>query len=320
MQFESLQIFCDVVRWASFSRGASENKISQSSASQAVHQLEVRLGVRLIDRSKRPFVLTEEGKLYYEGCKELVARYHELENRVRTLNDERKATGTVGVAAIYSVGLAHMSRYVETFAERHPKAHVRLEYLHPTQVVGRVTEGAAELGLISYPRKWPDLTVIPWREEAMVLVVPPSHRLARRETVHVREIDGEKLVGFDPALSIRKAIDRFLRRHDVDVDVALVFDNIENIKRAVEISAGVAILPEPTVVEEIRAGTLSALAIDGQDPKHRLTRPLAIIHRRHEKLDITTSRFLELLTGRDGEGGEAESTTAGRRVPAASTP
>lgn len=316
MQFESLQIFCDVVRWASFSRGASENKISQSSASQAVHQLEVRLGVRLIDRSKRPLVLTEEGKVYYEGCKDLVARYLELENRVRSLEGERKLTGTVGVAAIYSVGLLEMHRYARIFEERNPGASVRLECLHPSQVIERVGAGDVELGLISYPKKWPELAVVPWREEAMVLVVPPSHPLAGRESVGVAEIDGESLVSFDPELSIRKAIDRFLRRHEVSVDVVLEFDNIENIKRAVLISAGVAILPEPSVVEETRAGTLCALAIDGQDPKHRLTRPLAIIHRRHEKLDITATRFLQLLTG--GEG-EADGPAAGRRVTAASS-
>ncbi|WP_165071564.1 LysR family transcriptional regulator [Paludisphaera rhizosphaerae] len=316
MQFESLQIFCDVVRCASFSRGASENKISQSSASQAVHQLETRLGVRLIDRSKRPLVLTEEGKIYYEGCKDLVARYLDLEDRVRTLNDDRKATGTVGVAAIYSVGLLHMSRYVKTFEERHPEASVRLEYLHPTQVVERVREGDVELGLISFPRKWSELVVIPWREEPMVLVTSPSHRFAHRGTISVGDLDGETFVGFDSELSIRKAIDRFLRRHDVEVEVALEFDNIENIKRAVEISAGVAILPEPSVEEEVRAGTLASLRIEGQDPKHRLTRPLAIIHRRHDKLDVTTTRFLELLTGCELE---AVGPPATRRVPAASS-
>lgn len=316
MQFETLQIFCDVVRCASFSRGATENKISQSSASQAVHQLETRLGVRLIDRSKRPLVLTEEGRIFYEGCKDLVARYLDLEDRVRTLNDERKATGTVGVAAIYSVGLLHMRRYVKTFEERHPEASVRLEYLHPTQVVERVSEGDVDLGLISFPRKWSDLMVIPWREEPMVLVTSPSHRFARRGSIPIGELNGETFVGFDSALSIRKAIDRFLRRHGVEVDVALEFDNIENIKRAVEISAGVAILPEPTVAEEVRVGSLASLAIDGQDPNHRLTRPLAIIHRRHDKLDVTTSLFLELLTGREPD---AVDSATSLRVPAASS-
>ncbi len=120
MQLESLKIFCDVVRWSSFSRGAEENGISQSSASQAVHQLEARLGVKLIDRSKRPLVLTPEGKVYYEGCKDLVERYLDLENRVKALEDEAVVAGTVGVAAIYSVGLHHMSQYIKIFEQRHP--------------------------------------------------------------------------------------------------------------------------------------------------------------------------------------------------------
>src|SRR4051812_22703508 len=129
MQLEALKIFCDVVRWASFSRGAAENAVSQSSASQAVHQLELRLGVKLIDRSKRPLVLTPHGKVFYEGCKDLVGRYLEVENRVKALDDEHNVVGTVRVSSIYSVGLAHMSRYEQTFHELYPGAAVRIEYL-----------------------------------------------------------------------------------------------------------------------------------------------------------------------------------------------
>src|SRR6185437_7062774 len=105
MHLEALKIFCDVVRWASFSRGATENNVSQSSASQAVHQLEARLGVKLIDRSKRPLVPTPQGKVYYEGCKDLVGRYLEVENRVKSLEGGNNVVGTVRVASIYSVGL-----------------------------------------------------------------------------------------------------------------------------------------------------------------------------------------------------------------------
>jgi DNA-binding transcriptional LysR family regulator len=299
MQLESLKIFCDVVRTASFSRGAAENDISQSSASQAVHQLELRLGVKLIDRSKRPLVLTPQGKVYYEGCKDLVDRYLELENRVKTLDESDTVVGTVGVAAIYSVGLHHMSRYVRKFEERYPEASVRLEYLHPRRVLERVTSGEGELGLLSFPKKWPDLQVITWRDEPMVVTVHPSHRFARRATVPVRELDGEPFVAFDADLSIRRAIDRFLRRHDVAVDVVLEFDNIENIKRAVEIPSGISILPEPSLAHELQAGTLVAIPIEGSDPSDRLTRPLAIIYRRNANLDSAASRFLEMLVADD---------------------
>jgi DNA-binding transcriptional LysR family regulator len=292
MQLEALKIFCDVVRWASFSRGASENGVSQSSASQAVHQLEVRLGVKLIDRSKRPLVLTRHGQVYYEGCKDLVGRYREVESRVKSLEDDRNVVGTVRVASIYSVGLSHMSRYVETFHAHYPGADVRLEYLHPTRVVESVSSGSTELGLISFPKRWPELTAIPWREEPMVLAVPPSHRLADRETVRVEEIDGEKFVHFDPDLSIRRAIERFLRKYDVHVETALEFDNIENIKRAVEIGTGLAILPEPTLSREAEAGALRYSRFE----ENHLIRPLAILHRGAGVLSLTASRFLALLT------------------------
>jgi DNA-binding transcriptional LysR family regulator len=313
MHLEALKIFCDVVRWASFSRGAAENNVAQSTASQAVQQLEVRLGVKLIDRSKRPLVLTPHGKVYYEGCKELIGRYLELENRVKAVEDPHLVAGTVHVASIYSIGLHHMTRYVRTFNERYPGASVRLEYLHPTRVVESVLEGGAELDLISCPRKWNELKVIDWREEEMVLAVHPRHRFAGLGCIDVSQLDGETFVGFDADVSIRRVIDRFLRHHNVHVRVALEFDNIENIKRAVEIPEGVAILPEPTLTREVKAGTLVAVRIDGQDPHHRMTRPLAIIHRRHHQLSSTASRFLKLLIG-DGEpalAGAGDEATAG---------
>jgi DNA-binding transcriptional LysR family regulator len=291
MQWESLKIFCDVVRWASFSRGAQENGVSQSTASQAVHQLELRLGSKLIDRSKRPLHLTPHGKVYYEGCKELVGRYQELENRVKALEDDQNVVGTVRVASIYSAGLNHIQQFVRAFQERYPGASARVEYLHPTRVVESVQAGDAELGLISFPRKWPELEVIPWREEEMVLAAPPSHRLAALGSVAVAELDGETFVGFDADLSIRRAIDRFLRLREVHVKVALEFDNIENIKRAVEIASGVAILPRPTLAGEVRAGTLAAVPFRDD----RLCRPLAIVHRRSEPLGLTASRLLRML-------------------------
>lgn len=301
MQLEALKIFCDVVRWASFSRGAAENGISQSSASQAVHQLELRLGVKLIDRSKRPLVPTGHGRVYYEGCKDLVGRYLEVENRVKALENDQNVVGTVRVASIYSVGLNHMTRYVERFHALYPGADVRLEYLHPTRVVESVAAGSADLGLISFPKKWPELTAIPWRDEEMVLAVHPKHRFAKLDAVEIGQLDGEKFVNFDPDLSIRRAIDRFLRKHGVQVETALDFDNIENIKRAVEIPAGVAILPEPTVAREVQAGTLAAVRFRD----HRLVRPLAILHRSGGGLGLTVRRFLDLLTAPEAAAREA---------------
>src|SRR5689334_1423685 len=132
MQFETLKIFCDVVRLHSFSRGASENAITQSAVSQAIHQLERHLGVQLIDRSRRPWVLTEEGRLYFEGCQELVERYQAIEAEVR--ERRRVPACTIRVAAIYSVGFGDMGRYVDQFRKEVSGANVYIDYMHPDRV------------------------------------------------------------------------------------------------------------------------------------------------------------------------------------------
>ena len=297
MQLEALKIFCDVARLGSFSRGAEANDVLQSAASQTVHQLEKRLGVGLIDRSCRPWKLTPEGRTFYEGCRELVDRYFELETQVRGIH--QTADAVVRVAAIYSVGLGDMSQLVQQFAALYPQARVQIEYLHPDRVYDGVLEEKVDLGIVSFPQARSEFTVTPWRQEPMVLVCHPQHRLAGQKKVALKQLAGEKFVGFDHDLTIRRKIDQFLKQHGVAVAVALEFDNVEAIKRAVEIASGISILPWPTLEQEVRSGSLVAVPLTPGG----LVRPLGIIHRRGRKLYPTTARFVELLqTAGDGNG------------------
>jgi DNA-binding transcriptional LysR family regulator len=307
MQFESLKVYCDVARYRSFSEAAQANGISQSAASQIVLQLEKRLGVRLVDRSRRPLVLTAEGRAYYDGCKRLVEEYLEVEARVRTLSD--RLASRIRVAAIYSVGLRDMNQYVERFTARHPGVLIEIDYLHPDRVYEAVLEGTADFGLVSFPRRSRKLTALPWREEEMVLACAPAHPLAGRASVRPGDLAGQKYVGFDRGLAIRKEVDRFLREHGAAVDVVLEFDNIENIKDAVEVSAGVALLPLPALQREIQAGTLAAVPLEGA----RFVRPLGIIHRRNPRPSVNARRFIELLRRPD----EPAAAPPGAAVPPA---
>jgi DNA-binding transcriptional LysR family regulator len=299
MHIKGLKVFCDVVGWRSFSRAADENGISQSGASQVVHQLEQRLGVKLIDRSKRPFVLTPEGETYYEGCRKLVQRYDALEDQVRTLHEE--VAGRVRVVSIYSVGLHLMNRYLHQFLSYYPKANVRLEYQHPHRVYEAVEKDQADIGLVSYPRASRSVDAIPWREEPMVLVCAASHPLAQREVIDLELLQNENFIGFDADLTIRRELDRVLQLHDIEVRVVMEFDNVETMKRAVEIGAGVSILPEPAVAAEVAGGTLKAVRLSTDE----LVRPLGIIHRRGKDLSSTTRRFIDLLQGEGSAPGEA---------------
>jgi DNA-binding transcriptional LysR family regulator len=294
MTLEALRLYCDIVRLRSFSRGAAANQVSQSAASQAIQQLEGELGVQLIDRTKRPFTITSEGRTYHEACRALLQGYEKVLADLAALRGQ--VTGTVRVAAIYSVGLHDMSRHVQRFTALHPHAKVRLDYLHPQKVVDAVLEDEADLGVLSYPETDRRLAVIPLRSEPMVFVCPPGHRLARRRVVHPADLDGEPFVAFDRDLRIRKAIDRALKQQGVAVNRAMEFDNIETIKQAIGIGAGVSLLPEPTVRREVAQRSLAAVPL----ALPNLVRPVGIIHRRAKRFTPAAARFIDLLR-RSGE-------------------
>ncbi|HMF12849.1 MAG TPA: LysR family transcriptional regulator [Gemmataceae bacterium] len=289
MQLESLKVFCDIARCRSFSQAAAENGLTQSAASQIVLQLEKRLGVQLISRSPRPLQLTPLGRSYYDGCRKVIEQYQELEASIRNALADLETT--VRVAAIYSVGLGDMGQLVQRFAELQPNAHVHIEYLHPDRVLEQVHDGTADFGLVSFPRKSRELTALPWRDEEMVLACHPDHPLGRNLAVTPAMLEGQRFVGFARGLVIRREVDRFLRDQGVSVDVALEFDSIENIKKAVEVAQGLALLPVPTIRREVKARTLVALPLVGC----RLVRPLGIIYRRHHPPNRTAQKFVELL-------------------------
>ena len=202
MKFKFLRVFCDVVRHGSISQAASANKVSQSAASQIVLQLEKRLGVQLIDRSTRPLQPTGAGQAYYEGCRNLIEGYLELEASIRRAQTD--IAGTVEVAAIYSVGLGDMGHLVEQFGLQHPNAKVHVEYLHPDRVYDKVLAATVDFGLVSFPCKSRELSVLPWREEEMVLTCVPDHQLAQQRAIKVQQLNGERYVAFDRELRIRR--------------------------------------------------------------------------------------------------------------------
>lgn len=289
MQIRALKVFCDVITRKSFSKAADDNGITQSAASQTIHQIESHFGVKLLDRSKRPFVMTEEGKVCFDHCVKLVRQFEELESRLSNLHSH--SSDTVRVASIYSVGLSYMKQFVQRFTELNPQINVQLEYHHPSEVYNLVKSGDADLGLLSYPTATNSVAVIPWREEKMSIVISPDHPLASDHEVSLNDLNGFDMVGFDQNLRIGQEINRVLANANATPNVVMEFDNIETLKRAIEINAGFSILPQAHVQREVSAGTLTAVTVNDNS----LVRPVGIIHRDNIKLGKNTENFIELL-------------------------
>lgn len=273
---QTLRLFADVVRCHSFSQAAELHGISQSAASQRIGQLEKKLGVTLLDRSVRPLALTQAGTLFAEGCEELIGRYDQLESKVAGLS--KNPEGFVRVAAIYSAGIDLLSRVRERFEAEHKKISVEIRYERPEQVYHAVRENECDMGIVSYPKRWRKVDTIPLRDEVMVVVCNPRHKIAQKQTVSVKELEGCEMVTFHTNLPVGRRIREYFKSHGVKPRIVNVFDNIDTIKGALAVTQQISVLPRRTVIREVTAGSLAMVEMTPA-----LVRPLGVIYRRRAR-------------------------------------
>jgi DNA-binding transcriptional LysR family regulator len=280
----------DVAQHQSVSKAARLSEMSQSAASQALQEVERDLGIALFDRSTRPMTITAAGKIYLEYCRDVLQRHDVLRSELDAM--QQQVNTTVRIAAIYSVGLSEMSAIDKRFRERFPGAELQVQYLRPERVYEAVIKDKADLGLMSYAESSRDVLALPWREEEMVVAVAPDHPLSRAgDGLRIEAIQGADFVGFDEDLPIHTQIDRYLREHKVTVATVLRFDNLEMIKQAVAHGAGISIMPERVMGEDLLQGRLMALRLEPAE----LFRPVRIVHRRRKAFSEATTGLLELL-------------------------
>jgi DNA-binding transcriptional LysR family regulator len=291
VQIETLKIFCDLVETKSLSRAAERNFVTQSAVSQQVRGLEEKFKRRLLERMRggREVGLTEAGEAFYQESRQIVAAYVQLEERMRTLTGT--VSGTVHVATVYSIGLHELPAVIRRFMAEHPEAKIDLEYSRTTRIVRDVLAGTVELGIVAYPEKKRGLSVVPLGGDRLVLICPPGHPLARHKKLRARDLNDQDFVLFERDIPTRRAIDRILRAHGVSVKRVAEFDNIETIKRAVEVGFGAAIVPSPSVSDEERDGRLAVVPL----AEAEWTRSVGVIYRSDRTLGTAAKKFIQLL-------------------------
>ena len=291
MQIESLKVFCDLAETESFTKAAQINGVTQSAVSQQISSLERQFKSLLIERSKKKFRLTREGQVLYDYSKQIIQTYDSLFSRLQEIKDI--VSGTIRLATIYSVGLHDLPPYLKKFLKAYPTVNIHVEYRRSNQVYDDVLGNVVDLGLVAYPQKDAKLEIVPLRRDMLVLICHPDHPFAKVKSINLTEISGQKFIGFEPDIPTRKAIDKILKERSISVQHVMEFDNIETVKRAVEIDAGIAIVPHGTIVQEVSKQTLAEVKIQDEE----FFRPLAAIHKKHKVLSPAIKQFLSVLKG-----------------------
>jgi DNA-binding transcriptional LysR family regulator len=289
MQIESLKVFCDLVETKSFTKAAQINEVTQSAVSQTISALERRFKSLLIERSKKNFRLTQEGDVCYDYAKQILQIHDALQSKLQEIEDV--ISGNIRVATVYTIGLHILPPCVKRFLKRFPTVNVHVEYRRADQVYESVLGNVVDLGLVAYPTRDSRIEIAPLRKDKLALICHPQHVLAKRKSVRLSALKGMRFIHFDQEQPTRKAVDRLLKDQHVTVEEVMQMDNIETLKRAVEIDSGIAIVPEETVGQEVANQTLALVQLEGGD----FSRPLAVVYKKNKVLSPAMKKFIGLL-------------------------
>jgi len=290
MNTSVMKTFCDVVDTGSFSKAAAANGISQPAVSQQMAALEREMGMRLLTRAGGFAAPTDAGEAFHRGVRDILRRYEQMVKEVNALEELIRPVLRVGT--IYSVGFYLLEPYVREFLRAHPEVDLNVEYDRWNRITAAVLDGDMDMGILAFPEKHRSIDIIQFASESLVMVCSPDHRLARRKEIDPAVLKGERFVAFEANVPTRRHIDRVLKRYRVAVDIAMEFDNNETLKRAVEVGAGLSILPRNNVEREVAAGHLCIVPF--RDPTCWVRR-IAIIRRRGKTHTKSEMMFLRTL-------------------------
>jgi DNA-binding transcriptional LysR family regulator len=290
MELDQLKLFTDLVREQSFTKVAEKNYLTQPAVSLRIRNLEEELNTKLLERTTRKVLVTEEGRILYDYAREILRKADEV--KMLLLERQDKMVGMVRLATVHSIGLHELPAYLKRYITKFPQVALHIDY-HAGDVVYRmVQEGDVDLGIVAYPEPKPNLVTVPFLEDELVVICNAEHPFASREAIRLNELEGQSFIAFDEGIPTRKAIDAVLARRHVRIDIRMQCDNIEILKKMVEVGLGVSLAPRFSVQREVEDRLLRSLMVSDYSFK----RPLALVYRKGKSLSRPMQAFLDLLT------------------------
>jgi DNA-binding transcriptional LysR family regulator len=292
MDLSALQIFLAVADERSFSRAAAKVHRTQPAVSQAVRRLEADLGEELFDRSSKSGTLTDAGRVLQNYGQRLVRLAEETESAMRELRDLRRGRVLIGAneAAVHTL-LPLMAR----FRQRAPHLTLDVRRVPARQIAVEVQQGSLDFGALTFRPPETGLLEVPVGTDELVLLVPPTHPLAKRKQVSMADVATEPVVAHNDPSPARERVLRLFEEHQVPLNMVISLPSLDGIKRAVELKLGVAMLPRRCAVTEIASGRLVAIPVNGISRKRQITLVCRKDHRSH-----AANAFLAIAQDKEG--------------------
>lgn len=289
MYLEQLRHFHTVAETGSFTRASRELLLTQPAVSNQIRKLEEDLGQKLFERQGRGVQLTRAGEILYAHTRKIFQQLREAEGileDLKSLETGNLSLGTVDVISIYV-----LPKIFRDFHEKYPRVEISIEVDNSTNISRGVLEGEFDLGFVTLPVEDKSLVSIPIYQDRMLVIAPTGHPLADKKIVSLADLEQTTLIIYKKGSVTRKIIEGIFEKEGRTLMPDMEIDRPEAMKRLVEAGLGVSILPEMSVVRELKEGALISL----QTGKIHFERELGLIYRKGQFFSPSAAAFLEIL-------------------------
>ena len=287
MDCRDLQVFLSVSRHLNYTRAGEELHLSQPSVSVRIRQLETELGVKLFEQLGKKVSLTDAGPLLVPHAHRVMAAVEDAHHAIDELQGLQR--GSLRIGASTTPGMYLIPQTVARFKDRYPKVEIHLRIKDTQEIEEAVIRNEFDFGFVGGHLTTKEVTALPWLTDELLLVVPPNHRLARKKSVRLQDLQRERFILREEGSATRATILKHLAVVNANVKTMMEMENPESVKKAVQSGLGIAFISKFAVTTELKAKTLIAARVNGL----RITRELKIIHRIDKHLGRAALAFIE---------------------------
>ncbi len=248
MDFHQLKVFSAAVKTGSFTAASQSLRLSQSTISQHIKQLEEELGCELFLRLGRRVILTEAGKLLSEHCERIFQDVQNAERALKELNGLQRGRVRFGSGA--TTLIYQLPAVFETFIKEYPSIELVIMSDTTDVLLNEIRAERLDLCLVMKPFEERDFDFTPLCEEEVMIAIPSNHPLAQKRSLSISDLNSLRFILYEQKTVMRKVIDQHFEKLGVQPRIAMVMENIEAIKSLVGSGLGASVLPEHSVGNE----------------------------------------------------------------------
>jgi DNA-binding transcriptional LysR family regulator len=289
INLHQLATFLIVAKHRSFVRAAEELHFSQPAVSAQIRQLEKSLGVKLFDKIGRKTHLTQAGEALHLYGQRIFKLIDETLETVETLRSPYH--GRLNVGADTTVGTYVIPSLLGNFYRLYPQIEITLEVFNRVYLVEALLNNRIEMVIMGkIPTEFPVFSV-PFAPNKLVLIAPPTHRLAGCESVPFAELAREHFLLREPGSGTREALERAFREANLPLQVSMQVGNNSAIKQSVAAGLGIALISRVAIDMELETNRLVMLDVEG----FPITLQWYLIHLKEKNLSAPALTFKNFL-------------------------